>query len=102
MVNLRLIKNIIGRFDAELGKWEKGLVINGEKVRVFSDKDALNLKWGDVGADYICESTGAYTKKANAEQHLKVGAKKVIISAPPKDDLPIYVMGVNHKEYTSD
>lgn len=82
--------------------YDQGLVINGQKVRVFSERDASQIKWGDVGADYICESTGAYTKKENASLHLKGGAKKVIISAPPKDDVPIYVMGVNHQEYKSD
>ena len=82
--------------------YDKGLVINGQKVRCFSERDASLIKWGDEGADYICESTGAYTKKEKAQAHLNAGAKKVIISAPPKDDAPIYVMGVNHTEYKSD
>merc|ERR1739838_471358 len=57
------------------------------------------IGWGEVGAEYVCESTGVFTQKEKAELHIKGGAKKVIISAPPKDDVPIYVMGVNHKDY---
>lgn len=71
-------------------------------MRFFSDRDASKLPWGDEGADYICESTGAFTKKEGASLHLQGGAKKVIISAPPKDDIPIYVMGVNHEKYQTD
>lgn len=71
-------------------------------MRFFSERDASKISWGDEGADYICESTGAYTKKEGASLHIKGGAKKVIISAPPKDDVPIYVMGVNHDKYTTD
>lgn len=92
----------IGYFNADMKTYDKGLIINGEKVRVFNDRDASKVMWGEVDADYICESTGAYTKKEKANDHLKGGAKKVIISAPPKDDIPIYVMGVNHKEYKSE
>merc|ERR1712154_426394 len=66
---------------------------------VFHEKDPASIGWGKVGAEYICESTGVFTQKEKAELHIKGGAKKVIISAPPKDAVPIYVMGVNHKEY---
>ena len=76
--------------------------MNGHKVSVFSEKDPANIPWGKAGADYICESSGVFTGKANAGIHLKGGAKKVIISAPPKDDAPIFVMGVNEGKYTSD
>jgi len=75
--------------------------VNGHKVRLFNEKDPSAIKWGDAGADYICESTGVFISKDKASAHLKGGAKKVIISAPPKDDVPIYVMGVNHNEYKS-
>merc|ERR1719199_1770565 len=68
-------------------------------VRVFHEKDPTAIGWGDCGADYICESTGIFTAKEKAELHIKGGAKKVIISAPPKDSVPIYVMGVNHTDY---
>jgi glyceraldehyde 3-phosphate dehydrogenase len=92
----------IGRFPGELKTYDKGLIINGQKVRFFSERDAAKIPWGEEGADYILECTGAYTKKDTAALHLTGGAKKVIISAPPKDDVPIYVLGVNHEKYTAD
>jgi glyceraldehyde 3-phosphate dehydrogenase len=75
------------------------LVVNGIEVQVFNSKDPTAIPWGACGADYICESTGVFTERQKAELHIKGGAKKVIISAPPKDDVPIYVVGVNHKDY---
>merc|ERR1712213_174034 len=79
------------------------LVVNGAKIRVFHEKDPGSIGWGTAGAEYVCESTGVFTQKEKAELHLGGGAKKVIISAPPKDAVPIYVVGVNHKDYkTSD
>merc|ERR1719262_560203 len=75
------------------------LVINGNDIAVFHEKDPTAIPWGTVGANYVCESTGVFTERAKAELHIKGGCKKVIISAPPKDDVPIYVMGVNHTEY---
>jgi glyceraldehyde 3-phosphate dehydrogenase len=94
--------SVHGQFKGTLEKYEHGLVVNGHKVRVFGEKDPSAIKWGDVGADYIAEATGAFTGKEKAALHLKGGAKKVIISAPPKDDVPIYVVGVNHNEYKAD
>jgi len=79
------------------------LVVNGTEVQIFHEKDPASIPWGEAGADYVCESTGVFTAQEKAELHLKGGAKKVIISAPPKDNVPIYVVGVNHIEYkTSD
>merc|ERR1712039_451210 len=75
------------------------LVVNDAKVQVFHEKDPSAIGWGDVGAEYVCESTGVFTQKEKAELHIKGGAKKVIISAPPKDSVPIYVIGVNHNDY---
>merc|ERR1719362_1694238 len=77
------------------------LVVDGEDIRVFHEKDPTAIPWGECGAHYVCESTGIFTAKEKAELHLKGGAKKVIISAPPKDDVPMYVMGVNHLNYQS-
>jgi glyceraldehyde 3-phosphate dehydrogenase len=77
------------------------LVVNGRDIRVFHEKDPAAIKWGEVSATYVCESTGVFTEKAKAELHIAGGAKKVIISAPPKDAVPIYVMGVNHDKYTA-
>merc|ERR1712113_1177234 len=79
------------------------LVVDGNDIQVFHEKDPASIPWGACGADFVCESTGVFTAKDKAELHIKGGAKKVIISAPPKDSVPIYVVGVNHTEYkTSD
>merc|ERR1711935_865918 len=75
------------------------LVVNGKDVAVFHEKDPASIPWGACGAGYVCESTGVFTAQEKAELHIKGGCKKVIISAPPKDAVPIYVVGVNHKEY---
>merc|ERR1711865_1147100 len=75
------------------------LVVNGDKIAVFHEKDPTAIPWGASGVAYVCESTGVFTEKAKAELHIKGGAKRVIISAPPKDAVPIYVVGVNHTEY---
>jgi len=79
------------------------LVVNGVDIHVFHSKDPTQIPWGACGANYVCESTGVFTEKAKAELHIQGGCKKVIISAPPKDAVPIYVVGVNHTDYkTSD
>jgi len=80
---------------------KKYLVVDGKDIQVFAEKDPAAIPWGACGATYVCESTGVFTEKAKAELHIKGGCKKVIISAPPKDAVPIYVMGVNHTEYKS-
>ena len=76
--------------------------MNGELVRLFNEKDPSQIQWGSAGADYICESTGVFLDKAKASAHFKGGAKKVILSAPSKDDTPMFVMGVNTDKYNSD
>lgn len=81
---------------------KKKLIVDGREIHVFSEKAPELIQWGSVGAHYICESTGVFTEKAKAGLHLNGGAKKVIISAPPKDDVPMFVMGVNHTQYTKD
>jgi len=82
---------------AEDGK--EFLLVNGNPIQVFHEKDPASIPWGASKADYVCESTGVFTAKEKAELHIKGGAKKVIISAPPKDAVPIYVIGVNHTDY---
>merc|ERR1712019_193786 len=75
------------------------LVVNGADIQIFHEKDPAAIPWGASGANYVFESTGVFTAKEKAELHIKGGAKKVIISAPPKDAVPIYVVGVNHTSY---
>jgi len=77
------------------------LIVNGTEVQVFREKDPAKIPWGACGAEYVCESTGVFTEFEKASLHIKGGCKKVIISAPPKDAVPIYVVGVNHTEYKS-
>merc|ERR1711976_1063664 len=92
-------KRFDGTIATETADGKEYLVVNGTKVRVFHEKEPANIGWGESGAEYVCESTGVFTQKEKAELHLGGGAKKVIISAPPKDAVPIYVMGVNHTDY---
>jgi len=91
-----------GRFKGTVEVKDGKLVVNGKAIRVTAEKDPANLKWNEVGAEYVVESTGLFLEKAKAEGHIKAGAKKVIMSAPSKDDTPMFVMGVNHKSYTKD
>jgi len=78
---------------------KKFLVVDGNEIQIFNSKDPASIPWGAAGVDYVCESTGVFTAKEKAELHIAGGCKKVIISAPPKDAVPIYVVGVNHTEY---
>jgi glyceraldehyde 3-phosphate dehydrogenase len=75
------------------------LVVNGKSIRITAEKDPANLKWNEIGADYIVESTGLFLTQETGQKHIDAGAKKVILSAPAKDDTPTFVMGVNHKSY---
>jgi len=91
-----------GRFQGEVDIKDGNLIVNGNTIRVTAEKDPANLKWSEVGADYVVESTGLFLTKDTAEKHIAAGAKKVIMSAPAKDDTPTFVMGVNNKSYTKD
>ena len=88
-----------GRFDGKVDVKDGMLVVNGKKIRVTAEKDPASLKWDEVGAEYVVESTGLFLTKEKAEAHLKAGAKRVIMSAPSKDDTPMFVYGVNHESY---
>ncbi|MCC2656087.1 MAG: gap [Panacagrimonas sp.] len=91
--------SVHGRFKGEIAVDGNTLVINGKKIRLTQERDPANLKWADVGAEVVIESTGLFLDKATAEKHLAAGAKKVMLSAPSKDDTPMFVFGVNHKRY---
>jgi len=94
--------SVHGRFNGEVSVSGNDLVVNGNKIRITAERDPKNLKWNEVGAEYIVESTGLFLTKESAQAHIDAGAKKVILSAPSKDDTPMFVMGVNHKSLTSD
>ena len=91
--------SVHGRFDGDVKVEGNHLIVNGHKIRLTAVKDPAELKWGEVGADVVLEATGIFLDKAGAEKHLAAGAKKVIMSAPSKDDTPMFVYGVNHKTY---
>lgn len=78
------------------------LVVNGKAIRITAEKDPANLKWNEIGADYVVESTGLFLTMDTANKHLAAGAKRVVMSAPAKDDTPTFVMGVNNQKYTKD
>ncbi len=88
-----------GRFNGTAEAKDGKLIVNGQAIRVTAEKDPANLKWDEVGAEYVVESTGLFLTKEKAEAHIKAGAKRVVMSAPSKDDTPMFVMGVNNKEY---
>lgn len=94
--------SVHGRFNGEIRVEGNNLVVNGKTIRITSERDPNNLKWNEVGAEYIVESTGLFLSKDTAQAHIHAGARKVILSAPSKDDTPMFVMGVNHKELTDD
>ncbi|MBQ0930412.1 type I glyceraldehyde-3-phosphate dehydrogenase [Ideonella alba] len=91
--------SVHGRFKGEVSVDGNHLVVNGQKIRLTAVKNPAELAWGDVGADIVIESTGLFLTKETAEAHLKAGARKVIMSAPSKDDTPMFVYGVNDKTY---
>jgi glyceraldehyde 3-phosphate dehydrogenase len=91
--------SVHGRFKGEVSVEGNTLVVNGKKIRLTAVKDPAELKWDEVGADIVIESTGLFLTKETAEAHIKAGAKKVIMSAPSKDDTPMFVFGVNDKTY---
>ncbi len=90
-----------GRFNGTVEEKEGNLIVNGRKVKVYNEMDPKNIPWGELGVEYVLECSGVFTTMEKAQAHLEGGAKKVVISAPSKD-APMFVMGVNHKEYTPD
>ena len=91
--------SVHGRFKGDISVTGNTLVVNGKKIRLTAVKDPAELKWNEVGAEVVIESTGLFLDKASAEKHLAAGARKVIMSAPSKDDTPMFVFGVNDKTY---
>ncbi len=101
MVYMAKYDTMQGRFDGSLEAKDGKLIVNGKAITVFSEKDPSQIKWGEVGAEYVVEASGVFTTTEKAQAHIDAGAKKVVISAPSKD-APMFVMGVNNNEYTAD
>ena len=91
-----------GRFDGSVEVSGNDLIVNGNTIKVTSERDPNNINWGNTGADYVVESTGLFLTEESSKGHIASGAKKVIMSAPSKDSTPMFVMGVNNEKYTSD
>jgi glyceraldehyde 3-phosphate dehydrogenase len=94
--------SVHGEFKGDVSVKDGKLVVNGNEIRITAEKDPANLKWAEVGAEYIIESTGFFLTEETALKHIEAGAKRVVLSAPSKDHTPMFVMGVNHTELTSD
>lgn len=94
--------SVHGHFEGDVSVEGNTLVVNGKKIRLTAERDPANLKWGDVGADIVVESTGLFLTDETARKHIAAGAKKVILSAPSKDSTPMFVYGVNHEVYNGE
>lgn len=91
-----------GKFQGEVSSTDHSIIVNGKEIPVFAEREPANIPWAKVGADYVVESTGLFLTKEKAKGHLEAGAKHVVMSAPSKDDTPMFVMGVNQDKYQSD
>jgi glyceraldehyde 3-phosphate dehydrogenase len=91
--------SVHGRFPGEVSVEGNNMIVNGKKIRLTAERDPANLKWGDVGAEIVIESTGFFLTEETCQKHIEAGAKKVVQSAPSKDATPMFVYGVNHEDY---
>lgn len=91
-----------GKFGGDVSSAENAIIINGKSIPVFAERNPADLPWGELGAEYVVESTGLFLTKEKSQAHIDAGAKHVVMSAPSKDDTPMFVMGVNQDTYTSD
>jgi len=102
LAHLLRYDSVHGAYPGVVGESENGLVVDGKEIRVLSERDPSNLPWGDLGVDIVVESTGFFTERSNAAKHLSAGARKVIISAPAKNEDITIVLGVNHDAYDAE
>jgi glyceraldehyde 3-phosphate dehydrogenase len=94
--------SVHGRFNGDVSVEGNNMIVNGKKIRLTAERDPANLKWNEVGADIVIESTGFFLTKESCQAHINAGAKKVVQSAPSKDDTPMFVYGVNHEKYAGE
>ncbi len=99
LAHLLKYDSVHGVYDADVRAEGEYLIVNDQKIRVYEEKDPANLPWGELNVDIVVESTGIFAKKEALTKHLEAGAKKVILSAPAKDEVTTLVMGVNHEDY---
>lgn len=102
MVYMLKYDTVHGRFKGEVEACDGKLVVNGQAISVYGSREPAQIPWSECGAEYIVESTGVFLTKDKARGHIEAGAKRVVMSAPSKDDTPMFVMGVNHDKYTAD
>lgn len=102
LAHLLKYDSIHGVYDADVSSEEDAFIVNGKRIRVFSEKDPLNLPWGELGVDVVLECTGKFRSMEDVSKHVQAGAKKAILSAPAKGEMPTFVMGVNEEEYDPD
>ena len=94
--------SVHGRFDGTVEHTDDALIVNGKKIKLTHERDAHHLQWGALGVDIVLECTGHYLTEPTSQMHIAAGAKKVVISAPSKDSIPMFVYGVNHKKYAGE
>ena len=94
--------SVHGRFNGDIAVDGGNMIVNGKKIRLTAERDPANLKWNEVGADIVIDCTGFFLTKESCQAHIKAGAKKVVQSAPSKDDTPMFVYGVNHTSYAGE
>jgi glyceraldehyde 3-phosphate dehydrogenase len=99
LAHLLKYDSVMGVFDRDVQPHERGITVDGRNIKVFNHREPTDIPWGDLGAEYVIESTGRFTNKEKAQAHIEAGAKKVVISAPAKGDIKTIVMGVNEDEY---
>lgn len=99
LAHLLKYDSVHGVYDADVQAEEDAFIVNGKRIQVLSEKDPANLPWGELGVDVVLECTGRWRSMEEVSKHIEAGAKKAILSAPAKGDMPTYVMGVNHEDY---
>lgn len=100
LAHLLKYDSVHGVYDADVQAEENAFIVNGKRIQVFSEKDPAKLPWGELGVDVVLECTGKWRSLEEVSKHIEAGAKKAILSAPAKGEMPTYVMGVNHTDYS--